>query len=68
MNFEVIKEEKNTLEELRILSNVVQALENLITQCGNIKEFSNIQGFAETAHFHLQTVIRRKIHGKDGLE
>ena len=50
------------LDELRRLSNVIQALENVIMQCDNQAAFEGIQQVAEDQIGDLQKSLRRQLH------
>lgn len=50
------------LEELRLLSNVRQALQNLIVQCEPSEAFDNIRAFAEEAINAVEEKMKRRIH------
>ncbi len=47
---------------LREVSNVIQALENLIIQCGVIEELNNVKVWAEEMKQDLTVLMRSIIH------
>jgi hypothetical protein len=50
------------LEQLRDISNVIQALENVVSQCRNVPLFSGLQRYAQYQMDDLQKSLRRQIH------
>lgn len=56
------EEARRQLSEIRCLSNVAQALENVLTQCESSTRFEALRSFALTELMAVHRDIRRKIH------
>ncbi len=52
----------NKTEEMRKLSNVIQALENLITQCADSHSFDHVLNFSQQALRYFRQRLHREIH------
>jgi hypothetical protein len=57
------KSVKEKLEDLRSLSNISQALENLLMQCRAYDGFKEIEAFAELKLRSVKREMQMKIHG-----
>ncbi len=55
-------EEQVRIEELRRLSNVVQALENVVVQCADVEGFRHVREFALDAVHFYRGQIQQQIH------
>ena len=59
---EIVDLNQDTVEEMRRLSNVVQALENVLIQCADHEPFSHIREFAQQALNFSRQQMHWKIH------
>jgi hypothetical protein len=53
---------KRQLEEIRQLSNIIQALENLVVQCEGVQEFCELQLIAKTGLSQARKNMSKLIH------
>ena len=54
--------EKKHLDEIRRISNVIQALENLVVQCEEVEGFLSLQNWAKGALDNINLQLRERIH------
>lgn len=54
--------EADNMEMLRKLSNVSQALENLVTQCNSDEMFNYLKEFSLSALDHIRIKMMKEIH------
>lgn len=62
VHLEKVNEEIRRLDEIRQISNIIQALENLNSQCANLDSFNHIRSFSKQALQYSQQQLRRHIH------
>jgi hypothetical protein len=54
---------KNRLDRIRRLSNVVQAIENLVVQCEGMPDFEDFNGVICVELVQARKILTREIHG-----
>ena len=59
---EMVDEDPAKLEELRRLSNVIQALENVVVQCSDYEGFAHVREFTIQSLYFYRQQMHRRIH------